>query len=64
MTEHQTPENENLKEFQADKIKSKHFACRIWGHDWQGNSLKRTCTRCKKTQTAKFTTNIWVDVES
>ena len=65
MTEHQTPKHENMKEFPpTEKVKSSHFTCRIWGHDWEGNSLERTCTRCKKTQAAKFTTNIWVDVES
>ncbi|HAS42155.1 MAG TPA: hypothetical protein DCS93_16885 [Microscillaceae bacterium] len=37
--------------------------CKLLGHQWQGDSLKRTCTRCGKTQMARFVGNQWVDVD-
>jgi len=38
------------------------FKCTILGHQWEGDSLKRICTRCGKTQVAKYVGNEWVDV--
>lgn len=63
MAENQTTKTDTIKDNPATKIKSRNFTCRILGHDWKVDSLKRTCTRCGKTQTAKFTTDLWVDVD-
>ncbi|EAY24482.1 DUF1660 family phage protein [Microscilla marina] len=38
------------------------LACKIWGHKWQGDSLKRRCTRCGKTQVSRYSVEGWVDV--
>ncbi|WP_299464578.1 DUF1660 family phage protein [uncultured Microscilla sp.] len=44
------------------KGKSTPLACKIWGHKWQGDSLKRRCTRCGKTQVSRYSVEGWVDV--
>lgn len=36
--------------------------CKVLGHQWQEDSLKRTCMRCGKVQVARFVGNQWVDV--
>jgi len=36
--------------------------CRIFGHEWKGDSLKRVCSRCGKVQISKYSTDNWVDV--
>lgn len=35
--------------------------CRIFGHEWKGDSLRRVCVRCKKVQVSKYSTDNWVD---
>ncbi|HAS42658.1 MAG TPA: hypothetical protein DCS93_19415 [Microscillaceae bacterium] len=42
--------------------KKGHILCKLLGHNWKGNSLTRSCTRCNKVQTAKYSTNLWVDI--
>jgi len=37
--------------------------CKVLGHKWIGDSLKRTCLRCGKTQVARFAVNQWVDID-
>lgn len=38
------------------------LACKVWGHKWQGDSLKRTCVRCGKTQISRYSVDGWIDV--
>ncbi|HAS41801.1 MAG TPA: hypothetical protein DCS93_15080 [Microscillaceae bacterium] len=61
MTQQQSPKEGNDASIEPSKIKTKSFTCRLLGHDWEVDSMKRTCTRCGKTQILRFTTNIWVD---
>lgn len=54
------------KQFQSGVASNKPPAtlrCKLFGHQWQGDSLKRTCLRCGKTQVARFVGNEWVDVD-
>ncbi len=61
MTQQQSPKEGNNASIEPSKIKTKNLTCRILGHDWVVDSMKRTCARCGKTQVSRFTTNIWVD---
>jgi len=38
--------------------------CVMFGHQWEGDSLKRTCVRCGKVQIARYVGDQWVDVTS
>ncbi|EAY29922.1 DUF1660 family phage protein [Microscilla marina] len=54
----------NKKTGDKDTAKGKPtpLACKIWGHKWQGDSLKRRCTRCGKTQVSRYSVEGWIDV--
>ena len=57
----------NIKNDMEEKEKEKDskpkipLRCRILGHEWKGDSLRRVCVRCGKVQVSKFSTDNWVD---
>ena len=51
------------KKAATDPVVKTSFKCKVFGHQWQGDSLKRTCVRCGKVQVARYVGNDWVDVD-
>lgn len=50
-----------MKKDKNTKIKTP-LTCKILGHKWKGDSLKRECLRCGKVQVSRYSVEGWVDL--